>query len=137
MTDLMAKLKALISAEESETAEAAASTTEQPAAGEDAPPAWAQSLIDRLDKLESAVSPAAGDAVAGSTGAPPAAAPAPGSSSVTGGEPGAAPPQGAAPPATSTRPQGGWTDEQLQRMTPEQINKHWDSIAAQWQAEAR
>lgn len=126
---LLDKIKALIASEESTTDDP---PTETPKDGE-APPAWAQQIVDRLEALEAPVtdSSAAGGDKSEAGGPDPSAA-----SGTTASRPEDAP-TGAAPPASTTRPGGSWTSEQLEQMTPDQINEHWPSILAQWQAEER
>lgn len=127
---LLDKIKALIASEE---------TTEPPAdkpEDGDKPPAWAQQLIDRLDALES-TSPsgaAGGDKPESGGGASP---PAPVAAAGKDKESPSTTPAGAAPPAGAAGGRGPWTDERLEAMTPEQINKNWDSIEAQWKSESR
>lgn len=125
---LLDKLKELIAAEEAPGDPPA----DNPGAGDAEPPAWAKSIVDRLDALE-----AVSTEPTGSSSVPDSASPlAKGSSpadSAPAGAPGS-PPAGAAPPATSTATTP-WTAERVKALSPDELDKHWDEIAAQWRAE--
>ena len=126
MSGLIDKLKDLIAAEET-GGDAPAQESEA-----EAPP-WAQALVDRVAALEAGSSPPAAASVdQPGSGAVPPAAPAP---AIT--EPPSNELAGAAPPASTTPPRGSWTAEQIEAMTPDEINRNWDSIEAQWKAESR
>lgn len=109
-----------------------AASSEQPVDGE-APPAWAKQIVDRLDALEASSS--ASGAADGDK--PEAGGPDPSAASGARAPRPEDAPTGAAPPAGAAGGRGAWTAEQLEQMTPDQINENWDSILAQWQSEER